>query len=91
MHPSAELAGPPWSNQAPGELNCGPRWARSVLRSTTVLRSTPCLGGEWGRRVLNIRATNPTPGSCRRDLIDACSLYPKTHSLRRRVTPVSKG
>ena len=79
MHPSAQLAGPPRSNQAPGELNRGPRWARSVLRSTPVLRSTSCLGGEWGVHVLIFRATNPTPESCRRTLINACSLYCTCH------------
>ena len=59
----------------PGEASRGPRWALSVLCSTTVLRSTSCLGVEWGRRVLNIRATNPTPESYRRNIINACSLY----------------
>ena len=83
MHPSAQLAGPPWSNQAPGELNCGPRRARSVLRSTSVPRSTSCLGGEWAVQVLNIRATNPTPDSYRRNLINACSLYARHKAYTR--------
>ena len=61
-----------WSG--PGEANRGPRWALSVLCSAPVLRSTSCLGGEWGVQVLSIRATNPTSGSYRQALIDACSL-----------------
>ena len=69
-------AWPSLKQPGPGEANRGPpQWALSVLCGTSVLCSTSCLGGEWGRRVLNIRATNPTPGSYRRDLIDACSLY----------------
>ena len=52
------------------------RSCQYVLFSTPVLCSTSCLGGKWGRRVLNIRATNPTPGSYRQALIAACSLYP---------------
>ena len=37
-----------------GETNRGPRWALSVLCSTSVLRSTSCLGAGRPRRVLNI-------------------------------------
>ena len=73
--PRCRASWPFLKEPGPGEVNRCPQWDFSVLGSTSVLRSTPCLGGEWGRRVLNIRATNPTPGSCRRDLIDACSLY----------------
>ena len=53
-------------------MNRGPRPARSALRSTSVLRSTSCLGGEWDVHVLSIRAT---PESYRQNLINACSLY----------------
>ena len=64
--------GPSESNSSPPG---GPYQYHAVPCSTTVLRSTSCLGGEWVRRVLNIRATNPTPECYRRNRINTCSLY----------------